>query len=152
MQARKLKIKRMTRAQIDALLQDVIAKAKEANADKSLISSVSAIRVFGSYLVKDAESFGDLDLAVRFDRKLPSDRWVKESIRRYRERYNRTHLIDELFHGRTEVARRLKARRGRISIHEYEEPEELGCDFIELHAPHFTHNFGMNKTERNETG
>lgn len=63
---------RMSRAKIDALLTDVLAKIEEVKTDDRFVMAFEMLAVFGSYL-RDEPDYGDLDLTYRLNYK---QRWL----------------------------------------------------------------------------
>lgn len=122
--------KRMTRAQIEKTLKEVIDRAERINSDIYFLSSISEIRVFGSYLKKENTDFGDLDLAICTERRLKNKEWVQQSLERAKASGKHLNYGAMLTYGNFEVLSALKARSPRISIHPIEELEQLGIDGV----------------------
>ncbi|WP_316399331.1 hypothetical protein [Bradyrhizobium sp. 33ap4] len=72
----KFLVPRMNRAAAAALLKEVLARAERINSDGELLHHVTEVRVFGSYLT-DRDDLGDLDVAIKMERKPIEGDWVK---------------------------------------------------------------------------
>ena len=119
-------LKPISRAKADALVAAFLERVKMVNAWSELLERVCEVHVFGSYLEERAD-FGDIDLAVRTERKGDRD-WVHESLRRADES-GRTfaNYLDRVAYGHTEVMRLLKMRNRYLSLHTMADLEEIGA-------------------------
>lgn len=116
-------VPRMNRAAAEVLLQEVIERVSKINADGSLLHHVTEVRVFGSYLT-DSDDLGDLDLAIKLERKQVEGSWTK-ACRDLADKSGRTlSFFQRLTFAETEVRRRIKSRMPRISLHETQELDE----------------------------
>ena len=68
-------IRRMDRAQAEALLKSVLERVASANADPKLLHFVTEVRVFGS--CTDAADSGDQDVAIKLERREVEGDWVE---------------------------------------------------------------------------
>ncbi|WP_439373494.1 hypothetical protein [Bradyrhizobium sp. DASA03120] len=69
-------VPRMDRAAAESLLKEVLSRVESINRDSELLHYVTEVRVFGSYLT-DSDSLGDLDVAIRMERRAVAGDWVK---------------------------------------------------------------------------
>jgi predicted nucleotidyltransferase len=116
-------VPRMNRAAADALLQEVLERVAKINTDGSLLHHVTEVRVFGSYLT-DSDDLGDLDLAIKLERKQVEGSWVK-ACQDLADKSGKTlSFFQRLTFAETEVRRRIKNRVPRISLHETRELDE----------------------------
>jgi predicted nucleotidyltransferase len=120
-------LKPITRAKAEAIIAAFLQRVESINARPELLERVREVRVFGSYL-EERDDLGDVDIAVRTERKEMSGKdWVRESRRRADES-GRTfaNLIDRIAYGHTEVMRLLKAGNRYLSLHTKDDLEEIG--------------------------
>jgi predicted nucleotidyltransferase len=114
---------RMNRAAAEALLEEVLARVARINSDSDLLHYITEVRVFGSYL-SDSEDLGDLDLAIKLERRRIEGQWVK-AARVLADKSRRTlTFFQRLTFPETEVRRRIKSRLPRVSLHETSELDE----------------------------
>lgn len=116
-------VPRMNRAAAEALLEEVLARVEGINRDGELLHYVTEVRVFGSYLT-DSDDLGDLDVAIKMERKLIAGEWVK-AAQALADKSGRTlSFFHRLTFPETEVRRRIKRRLPRISLHDTSELDE----------------------------
>lgn len=116
-------VPRMNRAAAEALLEEVLARVARINSDGDLLHYITEVRVFGSYL-SDSEDLGDLDLAIKLERRRIEGEWVK-AARILADKSGRTlSFFQRLTFPETEVRRRIKTRLSRLSLHETSELDE----------------------------
>jgi predicted nucleotidyltransferase len=121
-------LKAITRQKADVIIATLLQRVERVNARPELLERVCEVRVFGSYL-EEREDFGDIDVAVRTERKEGSGKdWVRESLRRA-DMSGRTFssYLDRLSYGHTEVMRLLKARSRYLSLHTMDDLEAIGA-------------------------
>jgi predicted nucleotidyltransferase len=121
-------LKAITRQKADVIIATLLQRVEMVNARPELLERVCEVRVFGSYL-EERDDFGDIDVAVRTERKEGSGKnWVRESLQRA-EMSGRTFssYLDRLFYGHTEVMRLLKARSRYLSLHTMDDLEAIGA-------------------------
>jgi hypothetical protein len=83
----------------------------------------------GSYLDEGRDDLGDVDVALRTDRKkMSGEDWRRESLRRA-DASGRTFksYIDRLSYGHIEVMRLLKARNRYLALHPMDDLESIGA-------------------------
>jgi predicted nucleotidyltransferase len=121
-------LKAITRQKADVIIATLLQRVEMVNARPELLERVCEVRVFGSYL-EERDDFGDIDVAVRTERKEESGKdWVRESLRRA-DMSGRTFssYLDRLSYGHTEVMRLLKARNRYLSLHTMDDLEAIGA-------------------------
>ncbi len=106
------------RARAQALLDGVVTRAVEYNADDTKPYLVTKITLFGSYLHADVSHVGDLDLKVDFGERRPgsaSPDAILEHARRSGRRFRS--FLAEIGWAETELLRLLRNRSGYINLH-----------------------------------
>lgn len=111
--------KSMTRNEADALLERTISRAREYNATEGYPYFIEELRVFGSYLTR-AEELGDLDVWIVIDERpgFKVDRNWRSSYYGIDGSARPRNIIDHLYLGKTELARFLKQRSRKLSLHD----------------------------------
>ena len=79
--------------------------------------------MFGSYLT-DADDLGDLDLAIKLERKQIEGDWVKACHGVAEKSGKALNFFQRLTYPETEVRRRIKNRLPRISLHDTSELDD----------------------------
>lgn len=123
------KLARFSRAKGEALLGEVIERAKEVNANPHYAYDVEELAVIGSYLNGHGD-LGDLDVVYRL-----VGRWDLSNERSCHEAFERSHavfpppqrygFIDRLGWPSAVIRRRLKVSN-RVSMHDFDELARLG--------------------------
>ncbi|MGN8544397.1 hypothetical protein ACQPTN_04910 [Bradyrhizobium sp. 13971] len=116
-------VPRMTRAVAEALLQQTLERIAKINVDSELLHYVTEVRVFGSYLT-DTKDLGDLDLAIKLERRRVEGEWVKACCDLADKSGKTLSFLQRLTYPETELRRRIKSRSSRISLHETSELDE----------------------------
>ncbi|MEW6641714.1 MAG: hypothetical protein AB1586_14515 [Pseudomonadota bacterium] len=116
-------VPRMTRAAAEALLQKTLERIAKINSDPELLHYITEVRVFGSYLT-DIDDLGDLDLAIKLQRRRVKGEWVKACHDLADKSGKRLSFFQRLTYPETEIRRRIKSRQPRISLHETGELDE----------------------------
>ncbi len=110
----------ITRAKADNLLKEVLERVNQINDTAEYVYKVSSVKVFGSYLT-EKEILGDLDVAVKLDRKADGDAYMVLCKKRIELAFKKgrrfTNFIDELDWPRREVLMHLSTRKKGLSIH-----------------------------------
>ena len=96
--------------------------------------------LFGSYLNKNNEDFGDIDLAVELERKIKDkksfDDAKQEIINKAVENGKVfSNIVDELFYPEYLVFKFLKNRSRYISLHRIEQVSMLKTSYKEVYPP-----------------
>jgi predicted nucleotidyltransferase len=125
----------MSRAEASRQLEEFLERVELVNADESLPHRVGKVVIFGSYL-SDRERIGDIDLAIRLDRRPQfADRWAEAVLARAEaaERRGRRFrgFIDRLAWAENEVKRVLRGGARLLSLHDWSTEEP----WLQ-HAPH----------------
>ncbi|WKW51402.1 hypothetical protein [Rhodomicrobium lacus] len=129
-------LKRIDRVKVNKLIAELIERAKQINADNNLCCFINEIRLFGSAMDEEAESFGDIDICyVMARRKLPAEQnsWTDWNIARadLSSRRGMT-FAEQLYYGEIEVRRILKDRSPYISLHDLNDVVGIGANSIRL--------------------
>jgi predicted nucleotidyltransferase len=129
-------IPRISREKAEALLRSFLARVASINERDELTHKVTGVRVFGSYLTDKAD-LGDIDLAVAIKARRKSH--VKESIERANQSGKTIRsFVDRITFGRSEVRKLLKDGSPYLSIHEFDEVDELGIPYKVLFPSNVT--------------
>ncbi len=116
-------IPRISREKAEALLQSFLARVASINERDEFTHKVTGVRVFGSYLTDKAD-LGDIDLAVAIEARRKSH--VNESMERANQSGKTIRsFLDRITFGRSEVRTLLKGGSPYLSIHEFDEVDEL---------------------------
>jgi hypothetical protein len=121
-------VRPISRSEADRLLKEFLVRVGTVNEDPSWLYRVRKVVIFGSYL-KGQEWIGDIDLAIRLDRRAEfAERWPEMLLakadaaesggRRFRG------FLDRLAWPETEVRRYLRGGVRWLSLHDWtrEEP------------------------------
>lgn len=125
----------ISRLKAEQLLNELIERAKQVNANKELVYFVERIKVFGSYL-SGKETLGDLDVAVKLTRKYEGDNFIKENQKRVHLaiRNNRrfSNYTDEIYWPHREVMLMLKTKKKGLSLHDEDSDEVVSKTTTEI--------------------
>jgi hypothetical protein len=129
-------LKRIDRAKVDNIIAELLKRVAQINASPELCYFVNEIRLFGSAINGEAESFGDVDIAYDLGRRKrpPGYKdWHDWSRKRWKLA-GRSNLdfMQELYYAKQEVMRLLKARNQYLSIHSFDDVVGIGADSIRL--------------------
>jgi predicted nucleotidyltransferase len=117
----------ITRQKADALLNELIERAKAINANEDLVYIVERIKVFGSYL-SNKDMLGDLDVAVKLTRKYEGNDFTKQNQQRIsialKNGRQFSNYINEIYWPHTEVMLMLKTKKKGLSLHD-EDADEI---------------------------
>jgi len=129
-------LKRIDRAKVNKLIARLIERVKDINADNNLCHFVNEIRLFGSAMDGEAESFGDIDICyVMARRKLPPEQnsWTDWNVARADlSGHCGMMFVNKVFYGEIEVKRILKHGSPYISLHDLDDVIGIGADSIRL--------------------
>lgn len=111
--------KPITREEADALLERTVSRAREYNATEGFPYFIEELRVFGSYLTRKDE-LGDLDVWIITDERpeFKADRDWRSSHYGIDGSARPRNIVDRLHLGKTELARYLKQRSRKLSLHD----------------------------------
>ena len=135
-------IARFPRAKGEAVLNAVIERAYQINANPELCSYIKQLRLFGSMLDPSIPMVGDVDIAVELGRRKPplgangvARDWVEWNIERF-DASGRTggSYLDRICYGDHEVMRQLKSRVAGLSLHTLEDLNSIGATSASLFA------------------
>jgi hypothetical protein len=118
----------ISRANAERQLKDFLARVETVNGDESLPHRVGKVVLFGSYL-SNQESVGDIDLAIRLERRAVfADQWPEAILARAdaaaRQGRRFRGFLDRLAWAENEVKRYLRGGKRFLSLHDWttEEP------------------------------
>lgn len=119
--------RRYTRKTAERVLSDLMSRVQMINApDTPYAFRVDTIRLFGSMLTTST-TVGDIDLAIKLVPR-HEDRDHQKKLSNSRKAGRRfSSIINEAIWPYEEVLRALKCRSSLISLHRWEEPDELGA-------------------------
>ncbi|MDQ2084743.1 nucleotidyltransferase domain-containing protein, partial [Xanthobacteraceae bacterium Astr-EGSB] len=127
--------KRLRRPTAEKILAAFLERVDAANANPDLLLRVSDVYVFGSYLT-DEPSLGDIDIAIRFERKsFPGRDWVELNFERARQSGRCLTFLQRLYYGDDEFIKLLRNRSAYLSLHSYDELKRLGCAHRRIFPP-----------------
>lgn len=110
----------ITREKADNLLKEILERIKQINDTPEYVYKVSSAKIFGSYL-SEKEILGDLDIAVKLDRKVDGAAFMELCKKRIELAYNTgrnfSNYIEQLDWPRREVLMHLSTRKKGLSIH-----------------------------------
>ena len=111
--------KPMTRGEADAVLERTVSRAREYNAIEGYPYFIEELRVFGSYLTR-IDELGDLDVWIIIEERpeFKADRDWRSSYYGIDGSARPRNIVDHLFLGKTELARFLKQRSQKLSLHD----------------------------------
>lgn len=117
----------ISRSAVDRWLKDFLARVGVVNGDDSWLYRVGKVVLFGSCL-SDQERVGDIDLAIRLDRRPEyAGRWADAVMARAAAAENRGRrfhdFVDRLGWAETEVKRYLRAGARFLSLHDWSKEE-----------------------------
>jgi predicted nucleotidyltransferase len=125
----------ISRAHADRQLKEFLARVETVNADESWPHRIGKVVLFGSYL-SSQESVGDIDLAIRLERRAVfADHWPEAVLARAdaatRQGRRFRGFLDRLAWAEKEVKQYLRGGKRVLSLHDWttEEP------WLQ-HAPH----------------
>jgi predicted nucleotidyltransferase len=125
-------VKRITRANADLLVKQMLERIAEINARDELVFWVKRVRAFGSY-ASDVPEVGDVDLAVELERRYPDRDMIAQLLARADASGRRLgSYMDRLGYAELEVQRLLKGRSPYLAIEGGDCPEEFGVPAIQL--------------------
>jgi predicted nucleotidyltransferase len=129
-------LKRIDRVKVDNIIAELLKRVAQINANPDLCYFVNEIRLFGSAIDGEAESFGDVDIAYDLGRrKRPSQYkdWHDWAHKRWKLT-GRTHLnfVQQLYHADQEILRLFKGRNQYLSVHSFDDLVGIGADSVRL--------------------
>jgi predicted nucleotidyltransferase len=116
----------MSRAKAQSLVDGVLARAEEVNLDPAWLYWVLEVGVYGSFAVESVESVGDVDVAVRLERRYEHDehyRYQDEMIEH--DQASPRSFLDLRNYARLKVLRHVRGRSSRVDLVEMFESDSL---------------------------
>jgi hypothetical protein len=101
------------------------------NSNPDMLLWVAEADLFGSYIA-GANDLGDVDVAIRLERRRPGDGYVEASLARAEACGFRGTFVQRAYWGELEVKRSLKAASSRLDIQEKSQIEALGYPMTPL--------------------
>jgi len=119
----------ISRATANRILRDFVQRVRMVNSNPSFLHTITSAVVFGS-AVSAAEKLGDVDVAVRLERKIGD--WER-SLQLTRERVWQAerrgkqfrNITEQIYWPELEIWKFLKSRTRQLSIHELDELTRL---------------------------
>src|SRR6266436_299157 len=107
-------------AEGEAVVAELVERAKAINARDDLLCGISELRLYGSMLDPNVETVGDVDVAYElfYKQPPPGKRRSEWHIERAKQSGRNLQFREMLSYGATEVERLLKARKSRLSLME----------------------------------
>lgn len=127
-------VKRMNKEKADLIFQKFMDRVEEVNSDNTFLYSVKQLFLFGSYLDRSSDDFGDLDIAFVLERKIKDDKdFMAAQQKLIQDACENgkvfSSIVEEVYYSETMVLKHLKNRSPYISLHRL-------SDVLELGAPH----------------
>jgi predicted nucleotidyltransferase len=120
-------VRRLSRSVADRLLKEFLVRVGIVNDDPSWLYRIGKVVIFGSYL-KGQEWVGDIDVAIRLDRRAEfAERWPEMLLAKAEVAANRGRrfrgFLDRLAWPETEVRRYLRGGVRWLSLHDWTKEE-----------------------------
>jgi predicted nucleotidyltransferase/aryl carrier-like protein len=129
-------LKRIDRAKVDDIIAELLKRVTQINANPELCYFVNEIRLFGSAMNGDADSFGDVDIAYDLGRRKRPPQykdWHDWAHKRWKlAGRSNLNFMQQLYYAEHEVLRLLKERNQYLSIHNFDDLVGIGADSIRL--------------------
>ena len=129
-------LKRIDRAKVDDIIAELLKRVTQINANPELCYFVNEIRLFGSAMNGDADSFGDVDIAYDLGRRKRPPQykdWHDWAHKRWKlAGRSNLNFMQQLYYAEHEVLRLLKGRNQYLSIHNFDDLVGIGADSIRL--------------------
>jgi len=129
-------LKRIDRAKVDNIIAELLKRVAQINSNPELCYFVNEIRLFGSAIDDEAESFGDVDIAYDLgSRKRPPQYkdWHDWAHKRWKlAGRSNLNFMQRLYYAEQEVLRLLKGRNQYLSVHNFDDVVGIGADSIRL--------------------
>src|SRR5262249_7525866 len=118
-------VPRITRAKADAIVANMLARARVINADTNLLFQIDRIIAFGSFIT-DAEELGDIDLVVQVSPRIARySGWVSNVVEPYLKKWGQR--SDDWWWPERQVKHMLKGRNRYLQLASPDAVEELGA-------------------------
>ncbi len=131
-------VKRLNKEKADLHFRRFINRVKEVNADSSFLYRVKQLFLFGSYLDRSCDDFGDLDIAFVLEPKINDHNdFMKAQQKLISNACENgkvfSSIVEEIFYAETIVLRYLKNRSPYISLHRLSDVIELGTPYKQIY-------------------
>lgn len=131
-------VKRMNKQKADRVFEDFMARVESLNKSDDFIYKVKRILLFGSYLNKENEDFGDIDLAVELEQRIKDNKAFEDA---QQEIINNaiengkvfSNIVDELFYPEYLVFKFLKNSSRYISLHRIDQVSMLKITYRQVY-------------------
>jgi predicted nucleotidyltransferase len=131
---------RISRQKAQAIIDEVINRARTINSDPDRIARVKELRLFGSALESDREDFGDVDIEAEIEiRKAPKDEVARAHAKiaakvppSWRQHLIRRIFAEEGYDSRNVFSALKKGIKG-LSLSQ-DATKSLGCEFRRIYS------------------
>lgn len=131
-------VKRMNTEKADLVFQKFIDRVEEVNSDDTFLYCVKQLFLFGSYLDRSSDDFGNLDIAFVLERKIKDDNdFMVARQKLVRDACENgkvfSSVVEEVCYAETIVLKHLKSRSPYISLHRLSDVIELGAPYKQIY-------------------
>lgn len=131
-------VKRMNKEKADLIFQKFIDRVEEVNSNNTFLYYVKQLFLFGSYLDRSSDDFGDLDIAFVLERKIKDgndfmaaqQKLVQDACENGKVFSS---IVEEVCYAETIVLKHLKSRSPYISLHRLSDVIELGAPYKQIY-------------------
>lgn len=131
-------VKRMNKEKADLIFQKFIDRVEEVNSDNTFLYYVKQLFLFGSYLDRSSDDFGDLDIAFVLERKIKDgndfmaaqQKLVQDACENGKVFSS---IVEEVCYAETIVLKHLKSRSPYISLHRLSDVIKLGAPYKQIY-------------------
>lgn len=131
-------VKRMNKEKADLIFQKFIDRVEEVNSNNTFLYYVKQLFLFGSYLDRSSDDFGDLDIAFVLERKIKdSNDFMAAQQKLVQDACENgkvfSSIVEEVCYAETIVLKHLKSRSPYISLHRLSDVIELGAPYKQIY-------------------
>ncbi len=131
-------IKRLNKEKADLLFQKFLVRVEEVNADNTFLYCVKQLFIFGSYLDRSSNDFGDIDIAFVLERKMKDYNDFRAAQQKLIQDACEngkvfSSIVEEVCYAENMVLKHLKHRSPYISLHRLSEVIELGARYKQIY-------------------
>lgn len=131
-------VKRMNKEKADLIFQKFIDRVVEVNSNNTFLYYVKQLFLFGSYLDRSSDDFGDLDIAFVLERKIKdSNDFMAAQQKLVQDACENgkvfSSIVEEVCYAETIVLKHLKSRSPYISLHRLSDVIELGAPYKQIY-------------------
>ena len=131
-------VKRINKEKADLLFQKFMDRVEDVNSDNTFLYSVKQLFLFGSYLDRSSDDFGDLDIAFVLERKIKDDndfmtaqqKLVQDACKNGKVFSS---IVEEMYYAEKIVLKYLKNRSPYISLHHLSDLIGLGAPYKQIY-------------------